>query len=386
MDLVLFNRLTETTGPFASVTIDLTHTDPATSDRHEARWRDLEGRLRGAGAPDDVVERVAEAALEPSGQGGECGRLVVANTDGVLLAQDLPRRPEPDAAWGPVPSLLAAVHAVAGYLPHVVVTLDRTGADVEVRRGPDDGARGQVLEVSGDHDELHRVQSGGMAQRRFQARVEDSLEHNAARVAEELDRIVRANRPASVVLMGDEKAMSFLEEHASAELRSVLARVNTGGRGDGTSEHLIREATESVLARTRAELEAGIVDRFEEQSGRAEAASEGLESVVDVFQRAQVEELLLIEGREHEQQLWVGEDGLQLGVSREDAKALGADDPVLVPADAALVWAAVCSRAGVTLLDSGQANPADGVAALLRWSDESTPRARVPSMPGHGGT
>src|SRR3954452_21623531 len=117
MDLVLFNRLTETTGPFASVTIDLTHTDPATSDRHEARWRDLEGRLRGAGAPDDVVERVAEAALGASGQGGEggargggggggggWGACGAATRGGGGGAGPPPRRPEPDAAWGPVPS------------------------------------------------------------------------------------------------------------------------------------------------------------------------------------------------------------------------------------------------------------------------------------------
>ena len=39
------------------------------------------------------------------------------------------------------------------------------------------------------------------------------------------------------------------------------------------------------------------------------------------------------------------------------------------------------------LLDLGSLEHlADGVGALLRWSDESTPRSRVPSMPGHGGT
>jgi hypothetical protein len=132
-------------------------------------------------------------------------------------------------------------------------------------------------------------------------------------------------------------------------------------------------------------VEGELVAQFAEQTGRAEAATEGLEPVIDVLQRAQVDELLLVDGRLRERTLWAGTGRLQLGTSREAAAMTGAEDPVEVPAEAALVWAALSSRAGVTLLDPGQASPADGLGAVLRWVDESTPRARVPSMPGHGG-
>ncbi|NUO35325.1 MAG: hypothetical protein HOQ27_09710 [Dermatophilaceae bacterium] len=325
-----------------------------------------------------------DAAVSPTGKGGERGRLVVADTDGVLAVHDLPRRPAQEVSWGPIPSLLPAVRALAATVPHVVVRVDHTGADIVVSGGV--GGDEESLEVQGDHDELHQVPTGGWAQRRYQARVEDSWEHNAATVAHRLDRIVTAHRPQVVILMGDERAMAFLEQHAGEELRSRLVRTSTGGRAAGTSEGAEHQVTESVLAATRAETEAGLVGRFEEQTGRAEAAAEGIDAVVEVLQRAQVEELLLVEGREHDSTLWVGPGRLQLGVSRDDAVMTGAEDPVQVPADAALVWAAVCSRAGVTLVDRGQVDPADGVGALLRWSDESTPRSRVPSMPGHGGT
>ena len=384
MNLEMFHGLADTTGPYASVTIDVTKTDPANADHIEARWRDIERRLRQEGAPDSVLDSLHDAALEPTGKGGERGRLLVATTDGVVASQDLPRRPEQDATWGPIPSLVPAVRALAGSLPHVLVRLDRTGADIEVRGGLA-GLDHETHEVQGDHDELHQVQTGGMAQRRFQARVEDSWEHNAAAVADELDRVVRTHRPTTVILMGDEHAMSFLERHASDELRALLVRSATGGRAAGTSEEAVRDTTATVLARARAEAEAEVVERFNEQTGRAQAASDGLGPVVEVLQRAQVEQLLLVEGRVHDEELWVGEGRLQLGLTREDAQLAGAAEPQRAPADAALVWAAVCSRAGVTLLDPGQVSPADGVGALLRWSDESTPRSRIPSMPGHGG-
>ena len=381
MDLEMFHELAEVSGPFASVTIDVTKTDPTTSDL-DTRWRDAARQLTRAGAPDVVVRGLGEAALAPTGKGGEHGRFVVANTDGLLRSIDLPRRPTDDATWGPIPSLLPAVRALAGTVPYVVVQVDRAGADIEVSTGVGDA---ETTEVEGEHDELHRATRAGVSQRRFQARVEDSWERNATAVAEKLDRIVREHRPVVVLLMGDEHAMSYLEEHASDALRSVLVRSRTGGRAQGVSERAVREETGSVLAAVRAETEAALVDRFEEQSGRAEAAAEGLEAVIEVLQRAQVRELLIVEGRLHDTPLWVGEGRLQLGTSRGDAVLTGAAHPVQVPADAALVWAAVCSRAGVTLIDPGQADPADGVGALLRWSDESTPRARVPSMPGHGG-
>jgi hypothetical protein len=59
-------------------------------------------------------------------------------------------------------------------------------------------------------------------------------------------------------------------------------------------------------------------------------------------------------------------------------------DGASVPADAALVWAAVRTRAGVTLVDRHQVALRDGVGALLRWSDQATPHGMTPAMPGHG--
>ena len=49
-----------------------------------------------------------------------------------------------------------------------------------------------------------------------------------------------------------------------------------------------------------------------------------------------------------------------------------------------LVWAAVSSGAGVTMLDPDDPPLTERSGALLRWSDPSTPHVGAPSMPGHG--
>jgi hypothetical protein len=267
-------------------------------------------------------------------------------------------------------------------VPHAVVKVDRSGADIHVTDGV---ATSEVeLTVEGDHDVLTKVPTGGTAQHRYQARVEDSWEHNAATVAAALEQLVVGYRPEVVLVMGDVRAAAELERHAGSETRSRMVRLDTGGRGAGTSEEAERDAIDEVLAAHRAAAEAEVVARFREQAGRVERAVEGLDAVTTVLQRAQVDELLLADEPTSSRTLWAGSGPLQIGTSRRAAEEVGARDPVEVRADAALAWAAACSDARVTLVDPGQVELADGVGALLRWSDESTPHVSVPSMPGHG--
>ena len=137
MDLALFHPLAEANGPFATVTLDLTRIDPANTDHIELRWREVERRLRDQGAPEEVITTLADAAMEDSGGSGEHGRLLIANREGLLIRHELSRRPDEEARWGPIPSLLPAVRTLASAIPHVVVRIDRTGADVEVHAGFD---------------------------------------------------------------------------------------------------------------------------------------------------------------------------------------------------------------------------------------------------------
>jgi len=112
----------------------------------------------------------------------------------------------------------------------------------------------------------------------------------------------------------------------------------------------------------------------------------GLEDVVAVLQRGQVDELLVagsaVGETLAEHVLWVGPDPLQLATSRSDLAAIGvvAGEERELPADVALVRAVIGQDAGVTFVEDGAVELVDGVGAVLRWADDSTPSESVPSQ------
>jgi len=74
--------------------------------------------------------------------------------------------------------------------------------------------------------------------------------------------------------------------------------------------------------------------------------------------------------------LYVGGSPLELGVDHADLEALGSQERHAVPADRALVAAAVATKAGVVVVPRA-AMPGDiPVAAVLRYTDASTPGGR----------
>jgi hypothetical protein len=367
MHLDAFHPLADDPGPFVSVTLDVSQVDRAAQDDVDRRWRAVAELLVDRGAPAQVVEAVRVRATEPTGVGGEWTRVVAGTRADDLRVVLAPGRPVRDAAlWGPVPQLMPAVRGLARVVRHAVVRIDRTGADIDVVAGADPThTLDHVHEVvEGGHDVVHKVPAGGWSQRRYQMRVEDSWERNVEAVAEALGRMVRVQRPEVVLVMGDVRAVALLERHATAALAERLVHLDTGGRAPGTSTTAEEEAVAEALAAHRAAREAALTDRFEEQRNRQQQAVEGRDEVLEVLDRGQVDELLLVE--DTTPQATVSVDGTD------------------VPADAAMVWAAVRTRAGVTLVDPHQVVLRDGVGALLRWSDQTTPHDVTPAMPGHG--
>jgi hypothetical protein len=223
-----------------------------------------------------------------------------------------------------------------------------------------------------------------MSSRRIQARAEDSWARNAAEVAHELDRLIAEHHPAMVLLDGDAVTVTDLIGAGSGRLSELAVRLNSGGRAAGVSTAARDAEIDGVLTNHQRGVQADLLERFGAAEGRQQAAVQSLEDAVDAARRAQVEELFLHDDPASTRTLWVGDQPFELGVSADDVRSLGVSDPTRVRADTALVWAVVSADSGVTLLDPDQRDLADGVGALLRWSDRSTPHDAVPSMPGHG--
>src|SRR5699024_3740482 len=64
----------EQSGPFLSVHLDTTRTDPAAASELEARWAQMRSRLGADGAPSALLDESEETVLSPSSLGGRQGR------------------------------------------------------------------------------------------------------------------------------------------------------------------------------------------------------------------------------------------------------------------------------------------------------------------------
>ena len=363
--------------------MDVSRNAGSSARETELRWHGHERELLRRQAPPTMVDLAGPAVLASTGRAGGVGRLVVVDPDGIALDLVLPQPPaREEVVFGPAPHLLPVFRALRDRGSYLLAEVDRTGADVVMVDAF--GATEQGLEVHGSHDVVHRVPGGQTSQRRIQARAEDSWERNAAEIAGALDGLVTRNHPGVVFLAGDPVTVADLIGAAGRRLSELVVVLRSGGRADGASAAARDQEVRASLADRQRAVRKGLLDRFGAAEGRQEDALQGFDDVVDAVRRAQVEELFMHDDPSSTRTVWIGGEPLQLAANRSEVVSMGVGQPVQTRADAALLWALVHSDAGITLLDPEDPDLADGVGALLRWSDRSTPHDGVPSMPGHG--
>ncbi|SDD15984.1 hypothetical protein SAMN05660690_3601 [Geodermatophilus telluris] len=374
MDVSFLAPVFQAAGPYATVCADVTHVTESADTELDLRVRAVAEKLGEQGAPEAVVEAVRGRLLEGN-DGGEAGtvrgRAVVVAADGTVVfdAQlaDVPRQEL--AEWSPQPDLLPVLRALPGRVPHVVVLTDRTGADLTVASLP-----GQVEEeetVKGDTFQIRKFQGGGWAHHRYQHNAENKWVHNADDVAEHIASVVRRLHPRFVLLAGDMRARQILTDRASGLWSDLIVSIDEGGRAAGADREPIERKAAELVAEHEAHDEADAVEKIS-SAGAHGLAVTGTAAVVEAFRKAQVETLVLADPADDEK-LLVGGSPLELGVDQADMEALGVRDAHSVPAEGALLAAAVASSAGVVVVPRA-ALPGDiPVAAILRYTDDSTP-------------
>ncbi|MFC8193262.1 Vms1/Ankzf1 family peptidyl-tRNA hydrolase [Cellulomonas sp. NPDC057328] len=387
MDLHWLKPLLGRPAPFTTVYLDATRDDATGAADVQTRWKALRRQLERDGSPEAVLAAIDDLVARPTHAPGPHGRVLVADAQEVLVDRLLTEPPaQSTAACGSVPLLLPAARAADESTRFLLVEVNRQGADYTWTDGS--GLLADVTEtVEGDHDEMHKVGGGGWAHRRWQQRVQDSWERNVDTVAADLDRQVTERKPELVILTGDVRAVALLKDAVGQEVREVLVEVPGGSRAEGVNEEAFQERIDGVLAEHRVRRREAVLDLFRQEQGRGEDAVTSLGDVVAVLQRGQVSELVLGEpaagspGPLADRRLWVGDGPLELAVSKDDLAAIGVTDAARqMPADVALVRAAVGQDAGLTFADDGAVELVDGVGAILRWRDESTPRESVLSQ------
>ncbi len=353
------------------------------------RWRDLRRTLEGRGISSRTLDHVEEQVRIPTHVAGKHGRTIVAGPDGVVIDRVLPDPPSDDTGVVglDIVSLAKVADSTVSYL---LAEIDRTGADLTLQRrsAVEYETGGELGSVEGEHDVINKVRRAGMASRRLQARAEDSWERNAETVAAELDRIVAERRPELLMLTGDVRAVALVRERLGAEAGEVAAVLDGGSRSAGVNEQAFERKLHEALEVFRAQRREEVLDRFRQEEGREGSATQSVDDVVTALARGQVAELILREdttGRNSQlrlRTLWAGESPLEIATTPALLADLGVTEPREVRADLAIGRAAAEQGAGVTIVDEASADLVDGVGALLRWRDASTPSEHAYKVSG----
>lgn len=385
MDLHWLKPLLGRPSPFTTVYLDVTRADQAGEVEAADRWRSLRRTLEHDGAPAAVLDEIGERIAVPTGVAHPHGRVVIADAHGVVVDRVLRQAPAQSfGVVGPAPVLAPAVRAADETVTFVLVVVDRLGADLSWHSTEDAHGPRRTESVEGGHDDVHKTREGALA-RRGQTRAEDSWLRNAEAVAALVDRVVAQDAPDLVVLTGDVRAVSLVREALGRPAAERSVEVPGASRGEGARP-------EPFKARVRAELDAlcerrrvGVLDRFREAQGRGEGAVTALDDVIEVLRRGQVDELVVQVDvdRLADRELWIGPEPLQLAADEADLAALGVTAGAeRLPAGVVLLRAAIGQDAGVTFTEDGAVDLVDGIGALLRWSDTSTPSEAVPTQSG----
>ena len=366
-------------GPWTYAYVDGTGAEPQAVE--ESRREAVRDQLRELGAPEADAAAVFRALGEANGLPSPSARYLLVRDGRVELDASFAeaRRGPERLGHGGVPEILPLVRHRTSSVCYLVVETGREGAEVRVECA-DRAVPRRSLEVEGRDDSLPKVQAGGWSHARYQRHSEEIWKHNQSEVAEVVDRLVREERPAIVVLAGDVRARQLLLDQLAPASRELVVEVDSHTRAAGSDEHVLDEAIDDALT---ARLRQGVADALDRASAEnGSRGARGVDAVIEALQQARVETLLL-DGRAIDAQ-GIPEAGARLEVldgapwvSRGDVPG---DAGHLGPASEAeaLARAALLTGARIRVLEEDYASddeprreegPREPIA-LLRWVED----------------
>ncbi|WP_037370567.1 Rv2629 family ribosome hibernation factor [Amycolatopsis orientalis] len=351
-----------TDGPFVSVHFDESHDTEDAAKQLRLRLKEIEAALEDQGADRPSVEAVLRTVEESSPPVGKAGRTIVAAHGAVLLDRRLAAPPPAqEARFSELPYFLPTVSHLDETPAHLVVLVDRTGADIEVHR-PDGSVETET--VHGQEHPVHKVRGGGPAHRDIQSHAEQTAHNNLSEVADHVAKTAERVRPRAIVLAGEVQARTELRERLPEPARSLAAEVDAGSRASGAGRDELDRAVHELLTGQRLRELDDLAERFRAEASRDSAlAVTGLSAVTAALAEANVATLLV--GDSGEASVYTGAEPAQVGVAQSRLDALGVEDPARRRADEALPYAAVAVGADVVVMDE-RLDLTDGFGALLR--------------------
>lgn len=351
--------LSDTGGPFVTAYLPTPSAVEDAADRFASAVDAATAALDDAGAPSDALRRL-EAAATQAGHGDGEHLVVVADA---ARAWTWPSRRSLDRQCtfiGSVPRLAPLLADHSRIVPHLLVVLDREGADLEVRDAPSDP---EVRTVSGSTEHIHRGKPGGWSQRRFQQRAENTWEHNAGLVAEAVEDLIEQHGVDIVLVAGDERASQFLLDALSVRTRARTVLLRHGGRAAGVDQEAMDaeiDATLDLLVDIRI---ATMLEDFGDRRAN-DRGDDAWASVFDALFEGLVERLFVHVSLEDDRTAYHGPEPHQVAATPTRLEELGLE-PRPAPAADLAVRAAISTGAEVVFVDEQRA-PSTGIGAALR--------------------
>jgi peptide chain release factor subunit 1 len=225
--------------------------------------------------------------------------------------------------------------------------------------------RGGRLEQAADlsEEQPRRHDQGGWSQARMQRHVDELAAEHFRDVAEEVNRRVRRDRSAHLVVVCPEEVRPEFEELLSQEAHGALAGWAAAEAHAGAADLLA--AAEPVLERRRAEEQTAHVNRWREELGRAGRAVGHWKQTLEAASDGRVELLLYRDGTDRA--AW---QCPQCGRAAAEAGACPLDGAELEQREGGLDLALhqTLSHGGIVCVVRGNdLDPVEGIGALLRY-------------------
>jgi hypothetical protein len=349
------------------VYLDFSHDTEDAAEQLELRRRSVRTALQERGADEDTVAAVDAAIANHEPAVGRAG-LALVGTGGELLVDEVLRAPPslPVTRYSELPYLLPLAELTDPVVPHVVVVVDRVGADFLAVDG-----HGHVVteeQVEGRDHPVHKVRGGGWSHLSVQRHVEETVKHNLDTVAEEAARLARAVGARAVVVAGEVQARSGLLAALPHPASDVAVEVEAGSRAPGADEDALRREVDRVVDEVRQADRRSLLETYQAECGRdGGRAVQGLPAAAAALREANAEVLLVNPERVEGETMWSSPSEPNLvGVADSDLRGLGIADYGEHPADEAIPLAAIAVGAAVRIED--ELPLTDGVGVLLRYT------------------
>ncbi|RRQ26586.1 hypothetical protein DK926_17430 [Rhodococcus sp. Eu-32] len=365
-----FRALVDEPGPFATVYYDDTHTSEDASAVAELTARAVIEELEERGADASLTGAIETAMTVATPPSGPSGRVVIAGRNGVLVDEHLVRPAvKTEVRVSDLPYLVPIVEHGAESVAYAVALVDHQGADLTLHS--EDGDT-WTTSVDGDGYPVHKASSAETAGYGDpQPRAEEAARKNIRAVAAELDTAVDRYDVGVVFLGGDVRARAELLEHVADRVRERAVTIDGASRSAGVDTQATRDKIDEEFARRRLAAVDAAVQRFQQYEGTGRAA-QGIEGVSSALRSGNVDTLIV---GDLGQRTVVSADGL-VAADVDALSEYGASDAQTVPADEAVVAAAVRVGASIVRTDE-RFTPEDGVAAVLRYDEFSSADAGV---------